>query len=126
MIWKNKKIWIILFSCAASASALAVFVILPLRERVYSKKDEMVKKQLMAEHLRKESTRAGEYKKDLAFLKENKEKIDEVFITEGEEIRLIQELENLAEAQGLSISINSLDKKNKKRKTARRVMKAFF
>jgi hypothetical protein len=112
-IIKKTKVWGTLLSIIGVLVLLIIFVVIPLKSKVYSQKDQMIKTRLEVEEKRREVGKVDKYKKDLGYINKNKELLDGFFLEEGREIDLIEELENTAEQIGLDIKIESSSKEKK-------------
>jgi hypothetical protein len=111
---KNNKIWIILAVFLLILTGMIIFVVRPLKNEVYARKNKMEQARLLKDNLRKESGKIGKYKKGISFLEENKSLIDEFFVSENGDVELIKKLEKMADEVELEVEIETLDKKSSK------------
>ncbi|MFW5885333.1 MAG: hypothetical protein ACOCUF_03855 [Patescibacteria group bacterium] len=112
---KKKKVWGVLLSVVGILTLLIVFVVIPLKDKVYSQKDQMIKTRLEVEEKRKEIGRIDKYEKDLEYINKNKNMLDGFFLEEGGEVDLIEELEEMADKLNLNIKIESSSEEKKKK-----------
>lgn len=116
---KNKKnLILIILITAGIISGMFFGLVKPLIHKIYEEKNSLEENKLKLDNFKKESTKTKEYRDQKKDLELNQGFIEEAIIKKEEEVKFIENLEEIAQKTGAEVSIKLYTPpKTKKKKT---------